>query len=49
MLTGPDVLLADAANQFDETGKLTNERTSAVLAELMGVLKAEAGRSPPVT
>ncbi len=42
LLTGPEVLIADGANQFDAEGRLTNERYAKALAELMNLLKAEA-------
>ncbi len=44
LLTGPDLLLADANNQFDEDGHLTNPQTEKTLTELMAALKAEATR-----
>ena len=44
LLTGPEVQVADGRNQFDTDGRLTNERTLIVLAELMEALKAEARR-----
>lgn len=44
LVNGPEVLLADGANQFDEAGRLSNDRTLKALTELMEVLRAEAGR-----
>ncbi len=43
LVTGPEVLVAGAAEQFDEAGRLTNDRYDAALAELMAVLRVEAG------
>ena len=39
ILQGPEVLVADARNAFDESGKLTSERAMKSLTELMGELK----------
>lgn len=44
LLTGPDLMLADAANQFDADGRLTNEISLKILGELMDGLRAEARR-----
>lgn len=44
LLTGPEVLVADGRNQFDENGQLSNERYLRMLTDLMDDLKAEAGR-----
>ena len=44
LLTGPEVLVADTRNQFDEDGRLTNERYLKALTELMEALRAEARR-----
>ncbi|MGI1664095.1 NADPH-dependent FMN reductase [Palleronia sp. KMU-117] len=44
MLMGPDVMVADSSNAFDESGRLTGERYIAQLTELMELLKAEARR-----
>ncbi|NNK68296.1 MAG: NAD(P)H-dependent oxidoreductase [Rhodobacteraceae bacterium] len=44
LLTGPEVLLANAGKQYDENGHLTDERTRTALEELMQALKAEAAR-----
>lgn len=40
ILQGPEVLVANSGKEFDEAGKLTNERYLATLTELMGALKA---------
>jgi chromate reductase len=45
MLMGPDVMVADSGNAFDENGRLKGERYIAQLTELMDLLKAEARRS----
>ena len=42
VLAGPEVLVADAAAQFDADGRLTNEINAKQLAELMEALRAEA-------
>jgi chromate reductase len=44
LLTGPEVLVAGAANQFDAKGRLSSARYQGVLAELMGALREEARR-----
>ena len=44
LLTGPEVLVADAANQFDGDGRLLEGRYAKTLAALMEALKAEAAR-----
>lgn len=44
MLTGPEVMVADARNQFDDEGRLTNERYLNQLTALMGRLKLEVAR-----
>jgi chromate reductase len=44
LLTGPEVHLGDAANQFDDAGRLVSERYEATLSELMAALRAEAMR-----
>ncbi|MDJ1008924.1 MAG: NAD(P)H-dependent oxidoreductase [Paracoccaceae bacterium] len=44
LLTGPEVLLANSRNQFDEAGRLTDERTLKALIELMEALRAAAMR-----
>ena len=40
ILQGPEVMIADSGNAFDENGRLTNERSVAVLTELMDELRA---------
>lgn len=40
ILQGPEVLIGDSGNAFDENGRLTNERSLAMLSELMDELKA---------
>ncbi|MFU8823644.1 NADPH-dependent FMN reductase [Yoonia sp.] len=40
LLQGPEVLVADSANQFDENGKLTGETYVKLLTELMDDLRA---------
>ena len=42
LLAGPEILVAGAQNEFDETGTLTNDRYIAQLTELMDDLKAAA-------
>lgn len=44
LLTGPEVMVADAANQFDADGRLTQQRNLSDLTDLMEALKAEARR-----
>jgi chromate reductase len=46
ILQGPELMLADARNAFDEDGRLTNERSVEGLSKLMTALRArvEAGR-----
>ena len=41
LLQGPEVLIANSSNEFDESGKLTNDRYIQVLTELMAELKAQ--------
>jgi chromate reductase len=43
VLPGPEVLVGQASAQFDEDGRLTNERNLAALEELMADLRKEAG------
>ncbi len=43
LLTGPEVLVAKAQNEFDETGRLMHEGYIAALTELMGDLRHAAG------
>ncbi len=44
LLQGPEVMLASSRSQFDDDGRLTNERTVAMLTKLMQALRAEVGR-----
>lgn len=44
LLTGPEVLVGQCAAQFDDAGRLTNDRYEAALAALMDALKAEITR-----
>ncbi len=44
LLSGPEVLVADSGNAFDETGRLRNERYAKSLDELMQELRAAAAR-----
>lgn len=41
LLTGPEVLVADSGNAFDEDGRLTDQRYQKALSELMQALRAE--------
>jgi len=41
ILQGPEVLVANSSNEFDDNGKLTNDRYIAMLTELMNALKAK--------
>lgn len=43
LLTGPEVMIAGAAREFDQDGRLTNERYAATLTTLMEKLAALAG------
>ncbi len=43
LLVGPEVLVGSAASQFDEAGRLINDRYLAALTELMAALRTEAG------
>lgn len=43
VIAGPEIHLADAANQFDADGRLTSDRYAAAVQELMNRLRAEAG------
>jgi chromate reductase len=45
LLTGPEVMVANAAKEFDDAGRLTGESYRKVLTELMGELRAEALRA----
>ncbi len=42
VLPGPEVMIAGPSREFDEAGRLTNERYLASLTELMDDLRAEA-------
>lgn len=42
VLPGPEVLVGQAAQQFDEDGRLVNERNAAALDELMAALAERA-------
>ncbi len=42
LVPGPEVLVADSRNAFDDAGHLTNERYHKALRELMELLRAEA-------
>ena len=44
LLTGPEVLVADARNAFDADGRLLSERYTKALTDLMELLRAEAAR-----
>ena len=44
LLTGPEVMIAQTAQQWDDQGRLTNEFSIKLLDELMGNLRAEAER-----
>lgn len=44
ILQGPEVMVADPANQFDDKGQLTTESYVKLLGILMRDLKAEIGR-----
>lgn len=44
LLTGPEILVADARNQFDAEGRLTGELYLKNLGDLMDALRAEAAR-----
>ncbi len=43
VLAGPEVLVAQSADQFDDDGRLTNELNARMLADLMASLRVEAG------
>ncbi|MDJ0638827.1 MAG: NADPH-dependent FMN reductase [Paracoccaceae bacterium] len=43
LLTGPEVMVASAATEFDDDGRLMGERYKAALAELMAKLAKTAG------
>ncbi|MEL7025744.1 MAG: NAD(P)H-dependent oxidoreductase [Pseudomonadota bacterium] len=42
LLTGPEILIAGSAKEFDENDRLTNDRYIAALTELMEALRAKA-------
>ncbi|MDQ2066450.1 NADPH-dependent FMN reductase [Xinfangfangia sp. CPCC 101601] len=42
LLTGPEVLVADSGNAFDETGRLKDARYQKALDDLMGQLRRAA-------
>ncbi|MBK5934550.1 chromate reductase [Rhodovulum imhoffii] len=44
VLTGPEVLVGQAADQFDNSGRLTNEINTNALAALMAALRDEVAR-----
>ncbi len=44
IVPGPEVLVADSRNAFDENGRLLSERYEKTLRELMEALRAEAMR-----
>lgn len=45
ILQGPEILVGQTSGQFDDAGRLTNERYDAALGELMSSLRAEAGQA----
>ncbi len=48
LLTGPEVMVAGAAKELDEDGRLIGERYQSALAALMDKLKVAAGQRPSV-
>ena len=44
LVSGPEVLVGNCSAQFDEDGRLVNERYEAALSELMGELRKEVVR-----
>jgi chromate reductase len=44
LLAGPEVLVGNCSGQFDEEGRLVNDRYEATLTELMAELRAEVAR-----
>lgn len=44
LLPGPEVMIAQSATAFDAEGRLTDDASLRVLAELMALLRAEVGR-----
>ena len=45
LITGPEVMIANSSEAFDENGRLKDERSIKVLTELMDVLGREIRRS----
>lgn len=45
VLPGPEVMVAHSGAAFDDDGRLRDEGTVKLLAELMGLLRAEADRA----
>jgi len=45
LIPGPEMMLANSQEAFDEQGRLIDERSTRILAELMKLLRTEAGRS----
>ena len=45
LIAGPEILIADSGNAFDETGQLTNEFSIKSLGNLMDLLRAEIERT----
>jgi len=46
LVPGPEILVAGAAREFDDAGRLTNVRYAAALDEAMAQLRAAAERAP---
>ena len=44
LLTGPEVMIANSGNAFDDQGHLTDERSVETLGALMTALRAETAR-----
>lgn len=44
LITGPEVMVADSGNAFDDDGRLKDARSVTVLTDLMDVLRREIGR-----
>lgn len=44
LLTGPEVMIANSGNAFDDQGHLTDERSLETLGALMTALRAETAR-----
>lgn len=49
LLSGPEVMVAEASQAFTEDGRLIDPRYQKALAELMQALRAEATRAKPET